>query len=288
VEQLRPNPSSPLATADPLGEGVEGLDVARPKVPQEYLSSPSLSDAFKRINLRLKMDNPNVLRTAYELYVDRAVLTTVANPDFDQVEDLARSESFKLLFDKLMDQSIDAELADEIDRRVTDSITEALQMNMGLKGWSISNFREDIGDLLAMLREDYGDVVVEALETYAIEIISRNLTYYGADEMTEARKIVNLPEEQDALIWRERCSITRIPMSSEELRLPNDNGTLVMESATPELFQTLSSIFDRTQDIPQSFHGRYLVTTDGIVYAIVRGYFNDQSILLFKADFTLQ
>lgn len=287
IEQIRPQLSSPLATTEPLGEGEEGIPVDRPSVPTDYLRCTSLSVAFKRICLRLKVHEPKVLKSAFEIYVDRAVLTSVANPDFEYLEKMARAESFKDLFDLLMEKP-ESDLVEEVDRRISTAITTALEQNMGLRGWSISNFRDDISDLLSMLREDYGDTVVDVLQTFAIEIISRNLVYFDVKELDKIRELVGLDADQIALVWRERCSMTRIPATAAALQIPDSNGTLVAESENPELFQTLDSVFDRTQDLPHSFNNRYLVTTDGIVYSIVRGYFNDRSVLLYGAGFTLQ
>jgi hypothetical protein len=287
VETLRPNPSQPLATAEPLSDDAEGASVELVN-PDAYLVTTSLSDAIKRSNLRLKVDCPEVLKQAFELYVDRGVLTTIVNPDFQEIYKLTNADSFKSLFHQL-NESKDEELVREVDSRMVSGINTALQQNLGLNGWTISNFREDYGDLVVALKEDHGDIVLQTFEGYATEVISRALAHYSKEDLDETvRKVVGLEGDIMALVWLERSSVTRLPVSSEELRVPVDTGVLISQSRFPEIYKTLDSIFERTTDLPHTFHGRYLTTTDGVVYSITKGYLNDQAILLFKAPFNLQ
>ncbi len=287
VEQLRPNPSSPLATAEPLGEDAEGHQV-RPLNPGDYLTTNSLPDAIKRAVLKLKVDHPDVLNQAFELYVDRGVLTEVANPDFDLLFKLSTTESFKSLFHLLIDSAADEDLIKAVDKRVAQHISSAMQYHLGLRDWSIDSFQDDYGELLAALKQDYGQSVVEALEGYAIEIISRALAYYPEDELSKIRSAVGLEEGLNALVWRERSSVTRLPVTAQELAVADDKGVLISETNQPELYRTLSSIYERTEDLPLTFHGRYLATSDGVVYQLARGYLNDQALMLYKAAFVLK
>ncbi len=62
---------------------------------------------------------------------------------------------------------------------------------------------------------------------------------------------------------------------------------LVSAANTPDFHRTITSIFNRTPDIPHVYHRRYLALTDGQVYELVRGYLNDTAVLMYKADFTV-
>lgn len=287
VTQLRPNPSSPLATAEPLYELAEGEQVEVVN-PDAYLATTSLSDAIKRTCLRLKVDRPEVLKQAFELYIDVGVLTTIVNPNFEQLFELANTGTYKQLFDAVMDIK-DGELVKEINERMAASITTALQKNMGLSDWAITNFVEDYGDLVQALKEDHGDTVLQIFESYAIEVISRALAHYSENELDEVvRDAVGLSDDVTALVWRERCSVTRLPVNAADLRVPADTGVLVSPTRFPEIHQTLSSILGRTVDIPVTFFGRYIATEDGVIYSVSKGHLNEQAILLYKAPFTLK
>lgn len=288
VEQLRPNPSSPLATAEPLSDDVVGEKVKLVN-PDSYLITTSLSDAVKRACLKLKVDNPDVLKQAFELYVERGVLTTTVNPDFGFMYQLTNAASYKQLFQLMIDADANEELLKEVDKRMVVGINQALTQNMGLKAWGITNFLEDFGDLLAALKDDYGDSVVQTFETFAVEVISRHLAHYSEQELDETvRKAVGLDDDVNALVWRERSSVTRLPFTSEDFNIPADTGVMVSPSVYPEMHNTLCAIFERTNDLPYTFYGRYLATEDGVVYSIVKGYLNDEAVLVFKADFKLQ
>lgn len=286
VENLRPNASSPLSTGEALGDESEGLDV-RPVSPGQFVATSSLPDAIKRSILKLKMDYPHLLSQAFELYVDRGVLTTVAHPDFDLLFQVSTADSFRKVFQILIDSNAEADFVKEIDRRMVEAINAVLNQNMGLHGWKIEKFQEDFPELLGLLKADYGSHVVNTLEGYAVEVVSRALTHYSEEDLGEIRQAVGLEPEQVALVWRERSSITRLPVNSRELIVPSDTGVMVSEAKEPELFRTLSSIFERTEDLPHTYHGRYIATVDGEVYQLVRGYLNDQALLLFKAPFNL-
>lgn len=287
VESLKPNPSSPLATAEPLSEDAEGAQV-RVVNPSDFLKTTGLADAVKRASLKLKVEHPGILNQAFELYIERAVLTTVIDPDFDLLYEMANAESFKKLYELMVEVDADPELLNEVDARIVTAIGEALTKHMGLVGWSISNFREDFGDLLAALKEDYGDSVNSHLEENATEIIARALAYYGEKDLAGVRDTVQLDENVVALVWRERSSVTRLPITAEQVLIPVDTGVLVSSTAYPEMYKTLSKIFLRTEDIPHVYHGRYLVTTDGVAYALYNGYLGSDSILVYKTGFDIK
>jgi hypothetical protein len=288
VETLRPNPSSPLATAEPLTDDAVGEKVVEVGLPSDYLITTSLPEGVKRACLRLKVERNDLMKKPFEIYIERAEITTIINPDFDLITELSNADSFEKLHGLLLDNKVvDDELADAIDRRMALAVTQALQQNMGLKGWAISDFRGDFGDLLSALEEDYGKSVVATLRDNQIEIISRFLAFYKPAELDEVRKSLGLEGDTQVLVWRERSSVTRLPVSSTQVNLPSDTGVLLSKDTNPELYQTLESIFERTQDLRFTFHGRYLAFSDGVAYTLVRGYFNEESILVFKANFNL-
>lgn len=286
IETLQANPSSPLATSGPINDDdtVSAEHIVTVGLPESYQVTTSLQDGVKRACLRLKVDKPELMKKPFEIYLDRAELTTVLNPDFDRVTEIANAESFQSLHALLMAHDLNNELADEIDRRVVAAINFALQKHMGLKRWSITSFREDFADLLSALDEDYGKGVSKTLCDNAIETISRFLAFFKPEELEAVRSVLGLDEGTQLLVWRERSSVTRMPITSTEAKIPNDTGVLLSREINPEMYATLDSIFDRTQDRFFTYHGRYLTFSDGVTYLLVRGYFNEESILVFKTN----
>lgn len=287
VEKLRSNPSSPLATAEPLSDDAEAM-ATRPINPTDFMKTTSLADAIKRASVKLKVEHPGILNEAFELYVDRAVLTTVIDPDFDMLFNLANADSFEKLFHLLTETDIGDELAAEVDGRIVGGINEAMTCHMGLRGWAITSFRDDFGDLLSALKEDYGMAVVDYLKNNSIEIISRWLAHYSEKDLSQVRDVVGVDETLVPLVWRERNSVTRLPITAEQVRIPVDTGVMISSVVHPEMYKTLSAVFVRTEDIPYTYHGRYLVTTDGVVYAMFNGYLGKEAILVYKAGFDLK
>lgn len=285
VERLTPQPDSPLATDDII-EGDE--EVTALVVPDEYMLTTSMADAIKKAGVRRKLENPDTLDRPFEVYVDRAVLTSVVEPDFGALYKLTNASDFRQVYQLLTDLP-KGELAKEVNRRLTDGVNHALRTHIGLKAWSIDSFEEDIGDLMEALKEDYGPTLVNAMEENAIEIIARSLCHFGKEEVhgAEVQKLLDLPQLASVLIWRERASVTQLPVTADELVVPKDDGVLVSATNTPDFHRTISAIFNRTPDIPHVYHRRYLALADGQVYELVRGYLNDAATLMYKADFTV-
>lgn len=287
VENLAPKPESPLATDD-----VIDADKNAPALvaPAQHMLTVSLPDAIKKAGVMRKLEKADAMERPFELYADRAVLTTVVNPDFTALFELTNADSFRKAYQLLTDLPA-GEMQKEVNKRLTAGVNHALSRNIGLKDWSIDSFEDDIGDLLKVLGEDYGPKLVEALEVNAVEIISRSLCHFSRKELDEpaVKRLLELPEDADAtvLVWRERASITHLPVSSQDLVVPKNDGVLVSEANTPEFHSTIASVFNRTPDMPHVYYRRYLATDDGVVYELVRGYIVEAAHMLFKAEFNL-
>ena len=287
VESLAPQPDSPLATDDII----EG-DADKPAlvVPDEHMLTLSLPDAVKRAGVLRKLEKSDALERPFELYADRAVMTTVVNPDFNLLFELTNADSFRKAYQLLSDLPA-GELHTEVNKRLTAGVNHALSRNIGLKNWSIDSFEDDIGDLIKVLGADFGDSLVKSLEENAVEIISRALCHFTRSELDqpELSRLLGLPEDAEAtvLVWRERASITHLPVTALELVVPKNDGVLVSATNTPDFHKTIAAIFNRTPDVPHVYYRRYLATADGVVYELVRGYVNDAALMLYRAEFSL-
>ncbi len=286
VEQLRPNPSSPLATSEPLYEDGEGMGVTA-TAPDQFLLTTDLGRGVKRSLVRLKVDNPEINSGAFELYVDQAILTTVLEPDYVKLTQLQESKDFQKLHAS-MDDLQGKELFEAVNGRVTEVINRFLKERLGLVDWSIDSFYEDFADLRNLLLEKHGRQVLESFQDCAQEMIFQALTFFSSDDLTAAHKLLDLKDDDNVLIWRERSSVTQLPVSNSELGLDvGDSGVMVKETSHNALYKTFSAVFNRTLDLPLVYRGRYIATSDGVVYALVRGMLNLEAILIHKAPFRL-
>lgn len=282
VEDLRPLPESPLTTVGLLSEDSAEKPVTL-SAPEEFLITASLADAIKKAGVRMKLEHHDKLGKPYEFYVDRVVLTTVINPNYLELYELQNASSFSHLL-QLMGDLSQQDLVEEVNDRMTVAVNNALYNNLGLSDWSIDEFVDDIGDLIVLLKEKFGPVVVKALEDRAPEIISRALTYVTVEELKSDKVNKLLDGVQDALVWRERTSVTALPVTSDELAVPNDLGVLVSESAMPTIHKTISAIFERTPDVPYVYAGRFITTRDGATYLLAQGFFAEGSVMVYRTN----
>ena len=282
AESLRPVPDSPLTTEGLLGEE-EAEEPVTLTAPEEFIVTTSLADAIKKAGVRMKLEHHDKLGKPYELYVDRVVLTTVINPNYLELYELQNATSFSHLL-QLMGELSQQDLLEEVNDRLTVAVNNALYNNLGLTDWSIDEFVDDIGELIVVLKDKFGPVVVKVFEDHAQEIISRALTYVTVEELKNEKVHKLLDGVQDALVWRERASVTVLPVTAEELSVPADTGVLVSESAMPAVHKTIRAIFDRTPDMPYVYAGRFLATRDGATYLLAQGYFAEGSVMVYRTN----
>ncbi|QVD49358.1 hypothetical protein LUCX_288 [Xanthomonas phage vB_XciM_LucasX] len=284
AKDLRPTPSSPLATSEPLNAETRAMEVKSVN-DGNFMQTTSLADAVKKSSYKLRVETPELFKKPFELYVDRAVLTTEVNVDFGQMYEMTNAQSFQDLWSKMGD--LESELLSAVDARITQGINQALKQNLSIPSLDIDSFYGDWADLRDVLLERYGEPVVEALESAAPEVIFRWLSHYEESEIEEVAALLDIEAEHKALIWSERTSVTCLPFSAADLNLPAD-GVMVSAAVNPEVYSTLLALMARTADWPHVYFARYLTTNDGQVFSVVKGYLNDEALMIYKTDIVLK
>lgn len=292
VESIRPVPGKPLAEMGPVEE--EGIDTVVLDVPDTYELANNVRAVYDRHMLRLKVGEDPKDKRAFEFYADIAVLNTVVNPNLNllgQLADQGDLSRLAAMLNSAAKNERDLELVDIADARMTEAVNHAMAVNMGLKGWAIGSFREDIDECLGLLNSRAGEQSANALKDSADELISATLSHYTASEGHDGVYAAlglgdAVKEDESLLIWRERTSITRIPLSSQDLGLPVE-ARLVDQNNFPAFYAACEAILTRTPDHPVAFKNRYIALTDGKVYELVVGYYNRSALILKRADFVV-
>jgi len=280
VESLKLYPDRPLATSNPVGEDGEELEVV--VQPKAISPTTSLAQAVKRDLIQMRLNNPKDADKGFEVYHDRLELSSSLVEDRQALYGLVNAESFSKLHELLSKMLPSDGLRVAVNQRITSAVNRALAEEMGLTGWSISSFVDDIGDLLKFLKEDYGDRAVEALGNVEPALLGSYLTVVEEADLEEAAAMFDLTNSEKLLLWTERCSTTYLPVNFEELSLPVGNGMLVTQAHHSGLYQSLSAIFGRTEDFPRTYMDRYIVTANDVVLKMVRGAFNPEAILVYR------
>lgn len=280
VEELKLYPDRPLATTTPLGENGEELPVA--SAPTEIGMTTSLSQAVKRDLIQMRLKNPKDVEKGFEVYHDRVVLSPTLVNDRAKLLELVNSTTFVELHGRLEKLLPTDQVRIAVNQRITQGVNRFMTEEMGLEGWSITSFDEDIGDLLKFLKEDFGDRAVKALTDYEGALLGTFLTLADENKLDAVAEMFDLEEGEKLLVWSERCSTTYLPVSFDELSLPVGNGMLVTQAHHSGLYGSFCAILNRTEDFPVVYFDRYIVTANDVVLKLVRGAFNPESILVYR------
>lgn len=293
VDQIRPQPGRPLAELGPIGSD-DAIETEVLSVPDTFELINNVRAMYDRNMLRLKVGEDPSQKKAYEFYADVAELIAVVNPNLKLLGEMADQTDFgrlAALLTAALGRDEDREMAESANARMTEAINHALAVNMGLKGWSIDSFHEDIVGCIDLLGKHAGEQSAFVLTDSAVELIGATLAHFTAEEghdgVYEALGMADaVKEDESLLIWRNRTSITRIPLTSHELGLPAE-ARLIDQANFPAFYNACESIFNRTPDVPVAFKNRYLALTDGKVYELVAGYYNRGALIVKRADFVV-
>lgn len=176
--------------------------------------------------------------------------------------------------------------------RLTNYINQVLCLQLGLDKVKITNFTEDIRDLIAGLEEHYGALVSKALESsyenavaVSCTVIEENTSYQllrfynDCDERDSEGQYLKLPDRVDESIrsvalFGQTADLIWIPKNSHELNvlLRDDVGLMLTASASPYLYAVAEAVFQ--EDNKDKSARRVLVTKDGVAMHLARGLLN--------------
>lgn len=294
VESIRPVPGKPLAELGPVNDGNhENVEVEVLSTPDTYELANNARALFDRNMLRLKVDEDPSKKKAYEFYADIYELTTLPNPNVKLLSEMSDQSDFCRLAALVTTalQGPDKELAEMVNTRMTEAVNHALAVNMGLAGWSIDSFHEDIVGCLNLITDHAGAQSNLVLSDSAVEIIGSTLSHFSAEEghdgIYAALGLDDIVKDDESiLIWRARTSMTRIPLSSHDLGLPVD-ARMIDQTNFPAFYSACEAILSRTPDHPVAFKNRYLALTDGKVYELTAGFYDRSALIVKRTDFVV-
>ena len=271
-------------------DGTVELQVeAFPITDETVIQAHSLAEANVRLTLNytaagLQRDDSKTV----EYYVD--LLTPIGGD---------RSEARRVLatlrtannFDSLLDalSSSRGKLGEEVfavvDQRLTDRLNVILDKSMGLTGWSIDSFYNDLRELLQAIRETYNDSLIATLEDNYSDIVSPAIQVLNNNGLERYLVSIGSPEtnpgKSNLLAFRDRVSVLNVPWSFDDMALEIRDGGLVSQTRLPEIYAVLEASFHRTKSSHIPFAHHYLVTKDQKRLEFRRGYLGRGAIILF-------
>ena len=304
ASKLRPHPLQPVATdtvvAQPEAEeeAADGEEIL-PHVLPSVFQAHSLREAEVKLSVLSNTDASLKSSNGFlEFYYDEITPVEVENGNLlELMNELSQAVTFEEVHAKLAADrdKYPAAVFKTIDERLAVSISEAMDKNMSLTGWSITSFSDDYYDLLQALESKYSKSLVETLQEHAEEIINATLSVLTGGELLEYVTSLGGVAEETApekdgtrnvsanlLAFRSRTSITRVPWNRAALSMDIGNGGVIPKGIMGDLYKAVDSIFDRTLDMPVTFARRYIQTADKQLLEVRRGYLGVDSLLIFE------
>lgn len=290
IQQVDGKPfTQPLEIAE---EGNFEVEVeAFPITDETVIQAHSLAEA--NVKLTMACSNAGITRDdskSLEYYVDLLTPVAVSQAEVRRaVTSLKSCTSLTTMVEKLVEfrDKLPTDLFATIDKRLTDRLNHVIDKSLGLQGWNIDSFFDDLNELLALIRNDYGDTLVDALQDNyrdvvgpAVEVLasnglSRYLESIGSEETS--------PDKSNLLVFRDRVSVLNVPWSYDDMALEIRDGGLVTQTRLPEVYAVLEAVFHRTRASHIPFAHHYLVTKDQKRLEFRRGFLGRNSIVVYPA-----
>lgn len=291
VAQMRPHPKLAISTVFEATGEESTNDVSKvvtAQVIENVVQAHSLEEADTKISLNLPDGVQLHGRSPVEFYVD-LVNTVRGNPNMihtvKSLSQLTDFEEFRLkLMAALTQNQVSEEVYKLIDKRVTQSLNDALAKSMGLEGWRVDSFVDDWMDLAQLLTETYSKTLVEALKRHAADVIGPSVSVLSGDSFAKYLHGMGVEAgtQPKILVFRERVSVTTVPWSLDQVMATVEDGGLVQQSTMPNLFDAMTAIITRTSDQSIPFAKRYFSTVDKQLLEIRKGFLGSEAYLLFK------
>lgn len=294
ISGLRQLPEFPLAVAEPE-------DVLNEESRKELLEPGTLATYDDLIYVRDLSDVEEVLlaelgstqyfrfaNKPFEVYVDLCDHHIVPMGTTMHVRSLAGQATLGTLAKSLGDmrEKLGEKLFGVIDKRLAAEVSFIMTNRLGLTGWSIDSFMDDMLDLEQLIKDRYDEDLWLTLMGQARKVIDGALSVMTEEEVAvyaTSESLREIQEEDEYLVFIARSSITYVPYRQDELAMTINEGGLIREDLYPKTHEALKSIIDRTNT--ESKHPtvrRYLMTSEGKLHCLTRGLLgNDDSLLLY-------
>lgn len=221
----------------------------------------------------------------------------VVNPLFVDTEDLenefrnvivllSEAETFRNA-SQLLHQMSDAaqtSLRPHIEAVLVKHINSVLNLEMGLEGVTIDGFDDSI-NLSTELGSAYGNTVGQSIKTNEAMILRRSMSLLSRnDTLTFTHAVVGgsdtVSYEAGTVVYSASdCAYVCVKLHSDELKLVNDSKItlLVAEDNNKMLHDILEKSFEFISNDDYLIR---LVTADGVVFAVAKGFINKNAILI--------
>lgn len=235
-----------------------------------------------------------ILKTQTVEFYCEAVTLRLSTVDLsDAIEELANCRSFEELTEKLAKSRAqwpnDGEVWDEIDRRLTAALNSTINIGFGIN-WTVGLFSEDALSLAAEIYNTYGQDVADAFDHTVMYVIDRGLCTSGPG--VEDRIAADSPDPaameaavQNVVSFADRCSVTKIPYTFEDLNVKFEGTAIVERTTLPDLHAMITAIFSRTENFPVAFKHRLIKTSDGVWLSLDIACLNEGAYLISRHTF---
>jgi hypothetical protein len=196
------------------------------------------------------------------------------------------------------------QLRNRLNQRLTAKINEVLKLQMGLGEVVISDFTNDILELVKLLGDSMGANIAKALVNNQADILMSTCSLIDDEEsLAFARTLADLDqvdaeqqplplsqEDMDALasivFFGSRITVTMLGVASYQLdlALSGKEPLLLTEGVSPVLYAVVDSLFTNDKILDGNFHHHYLLTLDGVRIQVAPGYLNTKSYLMITSD----
>jgi hypothetical protein len=221
----------------------------------------------------------------------------VVNPLFVDTEDLenefrnivvllSEAETFSNVNQLLNQMSVEAQVAlrPHIETILVKHINSVLSLEMGLEGVTIDGFSDSV-NLSAELSAAYGSVVGQSIKANEAMILHRSMSLLSRnDTLTFTHAVVGgadtVSYEAGTVVYSASdCAYVCVKLYSDELKLTNASKLtlLVTEDDNKALHDILEKSFEFISNDDCLIH---LVTADGVVFAVAKGFINKNATLI--------
>lgn len=157
---------------------------------------------------------------------------------------------------------------------LTAQVNTVLRHRMGIVA-SIDDFIEDFGDLSDYLEKEYGQYVCETFLHHVDEILEA-----FAGGMQFSRREGYTDGQFVSVLWNWGELVLVVPVSYADISVAcSEVSGLVVPTNSPELWRALRALLEQPCNF-KSIWNRTIVTSDGMMFRVHQGYFDDTSAIL--------
>jgi hypothetical protein len=183
-----------------------------------------------------------------------------------------------------------AAFAVELNRHMTGMVNSFLKNNLSLTGVEIDDFVDDIADLRDFLKASYSSAYAEAFDRFEHDMAPEIFKVQHHDFEDEQRPALayldkdGVEKEADNVTFLSTAySLTYINVLASELNLNlKGEALLIKESIIPLLYHAAKSVFCKKEWMGILPTQHLVITADGVVYKLHKGYMGHESYLISK------